>query len=77
MCGLITASFRTEKVTEQAEAEKSLPLSSDGFCLASAHILPFASSREKKSGENDGSSWCPFLCVSNYVGSQNVSCEKV
>jgi hypothetical protein len=37
----------------------------------------FASSREKKSGENDASSWCPFLCVSNYVGSQNVSCEKV
>jgi hypothetical protein len=36
-----------------------------------------ASSREKKSGENDGSSWCPFLCVSNYVGSRNVSLENV
>ena len=32
---------------------------------------------QKKSGENDGSSWCPFFCVSNYVGSQNVSSEKV
>ena len=32
---------------------------------------------KKISGENDGSSWCPFLCVSNYVGSQNVSWEKV
>ena len=40
-------------------------------------LCTFPSSREKKNGENDGSSWCPFLCVSNYVGSQNVSLENV
>ena len=37
--------------------------------------MNFASIREK--GENDGSSWYPFLCVSNYAGSQNVSLENV
>ena len=37
--------------------------------------MNFASIHEN--GENDGSSWYPFFCVSNYVGSQNVSLENV